>query len=621
MKKTSRLVYGLLVVIFLSACEDRKDDDKSLLALLLTGGGTPVTGVSLNKVSTAMLVGGTELLGATITPADASNRDLIWTSSDNSTAIVSTNGLVTGVAAGNATIAVTTERGGFTAVCAVTVSDIPVPVTGVSLNKASTSVIVGSTELLTATIEPASATERDVAWSSSNNGVAVVGKSGKVRGVTAGTATITATTSSGGFTAVCAVTVSPLPVDVTGVTMVPHSVTISVGDLYRLSATVSPWNATNQNVTWGTTNSGKVMVANGLILGTGAGTAYILAVTEDGSFIDSCMVTVNDTFRSVDTPGDFVPVTAGSSTFNMIYVNDRSSMTFFTGTDDSSSTTLTRRFLMADTEVTNKLFADVLNWAIENGKIVETAGAHNQVSATTVQYGNNQLIDLNYNTIWGVDILKISFNTSTHSFAVESGYANHPVVCVSWYGAVIFCNWLTEMQEGDTDNLVYSGITDDWYHSETVETATLRGYRLPLRHEWELAARYKNDANNDGDIRDAGEYYPGDYASGASDDYTDADATGAVAWYDDNSDSDNFVVGTAGIGGTTARTGNHNLLGIYDMSGNVHEWCFTLTGENWRVYRGGCAGSTTNHLQIGYVFSETPVGVSPFTGFRIVRTK
>ena len=170
-----------------------------------------VTGVSLNKNATTIAIGANETLTATITPANADNQAVTWSSNNTAVATVNQTGKVTGVSAGTATITVTTQDGNKTATCTITVPDPsadPVAVTGVSLNKTSTSLTVGATETLTATVAPANATNQAVTWSSNNTAVASVDQTGKVTAVAAGTATITVTTLDGNKTAMCTVTVS-----------------------------------------------------------------------------------------------------------------------------------------------------------------------------------------------------------------------------------------------------------------------------------------------------------------------------------------------------------------------------------------------------------------------------
>lgn len=170
-----------------------------------------VTGVSLNKNATTIAIGANETLTATITPANADNQAVTWSSNNTAVASVDQTGKVTGVSAGTATITVTTQDGNKTASCTVTVPDPsadPVAVTGVSLNKTSTSLTVGATETLTATVAPANATNQAITWSSNNTAVASVDQNGKVTAVAAGTVTITVTTQDGNKTATCTVTVS-----------------------------------------------------------------------------------------------------------------------------------------------------------------------------------------------------------------------------------------------------------------------------------------------------------------------------------------------------------------------------------------------------------------------------
>ena len=173
----------------------------------------PVTGVTLNKIVLELYMGGSETLKATITPAGATNQNVTWTSSKPTVATVDANGKVTAKSLGMADITVTTEDGGYTATCRVGVVRRPggdVSVTGVTLNKTATTIAVGASETLTATVAPTNATNKKVTWTSSDPAVATVDASGKVTGVAKGTATITVTTENGGYTATCAVEVADI---------------------------------------------------------------------------------------------------------------------------------------------------------------------------------------------------------------------------------------------------------------------------------------------------------------------------------------------------------------------------------------------------------------------------
>jgi len=215
MKKTGKM-FGIIAIIAVIGCtmaacnfstpEQQSDPPTPETPPTQT---IHVTGVTLDKKSTTMLVGGSETLYAVVEPYNAANQSVTWSSSNTSVATVTEGGVVSGVAAGSATITVTTVDGGKTATCAVTVSTTSVAVTGVSLNKTSISIgLDGDTsEMLTATIAPSGATNQIVTWKSSNTAVATVTEGGVVSGVAAGSATITVTTNDGSKTATCSVTV------------------------------------------------------------------------------------------------------------------------------------------------------------------------------------------------------------------------------------------------------------------------------------------------------------------------------------------------------------------------------------------------------------------------------
>ena len=169
-----------------------------------------VTGISLDKTSAELKINENVELKATISPADATNKEVTWTSSDEKIAKVDANGKVTAVGEGNATITVTTKDGGFKATCEVTVRNEEVSVvkvTGVSLDKTTAELKINESVELKATISPADATNKEVTWTSSDEKIAKVDANGKVTAVGEGNATITVTTKDGNFNATCEVIV------------------------------------------------------------------------------------------------------------------------------------------------------------------------------------------------------------------------------------------------------------------------------------------------------------------------------------------------------------------------------------------------------------------------------
>lgn len=254
--------------------------------------GVPVQSVGLNKTELALEVGKTGTLEAIVEPSDATNKNVTWSSSNPEFATVD-NGVVTAVSAGEAIITVTTEDGSKTATCKVTVNaPQTVPVTGVTLTKTELTLAEGGSEKLTATVEPANATNQTVTWSSNNEQVATVAD-GTVTAVKEGTAAITVKTADGNYQATCAVTVKPQNVLVTHIS-VTGTASLYVGDTAKLTAKVEPTNATNPAVTWSSNNESVATVGtDGTVTAVSAGTATIRATAQDGSNVSgSCGVTV-----------------------------------------------------------------------------------------------------------------------------------------------------------------------------------------------------------------------------------------------------------------------------------------------------------------------------------------
>ena len=168
----------------------------------------PVTGVHLNNSALTLTVGESEQLIHNVEPANATNKNITWSSANEDIAKVE-NGLVTAVSAGETTIAVIADDGGFTSACVVTVTAATIPVTGVSLSHTALSHTKGDTKTLIATVVPDNATNKNVTWKSSNETIVTV-SDGTITAKAAGSASITATTEDGGFTASCTVTVTPV---------------------------------------------------------------------------------------------------------------------------------------------------------------------------------------------------------------------------------------------------------------------------------------------------------------------------------------------------------------------------------------------------------------------------
>ncbi len=225
------------------------------------GGGTTVipTSVSITGCNsgTNMTVGSTRDLDEGVAPSNATNKSVTWSSSNTNVATVNSSGVVAAVAAGTATITVTTNSGNKTATCAVTVVSGTIVPTSVSINGCpGSNMTIGNTATLTRAIQPTNATNQNVTWSSSNTSVATVNASGIVTAVAAGSATITVTTNSGNKTATCAVTVNAS----TGGCTNPNKV--SNGELDNGQANWGLWTGGGATASYAVVTNGGLSGAN-----------------------------------------------------------------------------------------------------------------------------------------------------------------------------------------------------------------------------------------------------------------------------------------------------------------------------------------------------------------------
>jgi formylglycine-generating enzyme required for sulfatase activity len=243
-------------------------------------------------------------------------------------------------------------------------------------------------------------------------------------------------------------------------------------------------------------------------------------------------------------------------------------------------------FFVQATEVTHAQMADVLNWA-ENAGLVTVAGS----TVSNVEGASQILLQMNHPNA------HLSWDGA--EFVVAAGFEEHPVVGVSWYGAVAYCDFRTRMEA--------NGLTRCYDLSDWSCDFEATGYRLPTEAEWEMAARMA--ASNAGKTW----RYPfGNQIDPSKANYTRAeDATIAVGSYP----------GIAGLG---------------DMAGNVWEWCHDRYSATYysrsaakdpvgpetgstRVLRGGSWNSAANDCRVTDRFFREPTSEGDAIGFRPVR--
>lgn len=237
-----------------------------------------VTSITLDKTSLSMKVGETETITAIVSPDNATDKTVEWGSSDVAVATVA-DGIITAKKSGEATI--TAKSGSCIAECKVTIT---VSAESVTLDKTSLSLAIGESATLTATVKPDDATDKTVAWSSSDESVAKV-DNGKVTAVKSGKATVTA--KCGVKTAECAVTVT---VPVSSITLDKTTLSLVIGESFTLTATVKPDDATDKTVTWSSSDESVARVDNGKVTAVNAGQAKISAAV--GNITTSCNVVV-----------------------------------------------------------------------------------------------------------------------------------------------------------------------------------------------------------------------------------------------------------------------------------------------------------------------------------------
>ena len=268
-----------------------------------------VESVSLNKSEMTLTEGESETLAATVTPENAENKSIIWSSNNEAVATVDANGTVIAKRAGTAVITATSTNG-KSAGCTVTVEKKQIPVTEVRLSESTVGIVEGSTYKLTATVLPENTTDsKNVSWSSNNEAVATVDANGNVTAKRAGTAVITAT-STNGKTAGCTVTVSKKEIPITEISLDKSSATLTEGETTTLTATVLPENTTyGKSVKWSSSNVAVATVdLMGKVTAKRAGTAIITAISENGKTA-SCTITVNkkDTYTGLrDVDGNWM---------------------------------------------------------------------------------------------------------------------------------------------------------------------------------------------------------------------------------------------------------------------------------------------------------------------------
>ena len=431
----------------------------------------PVSSIALDKTTLELVEGDNTTLTATVDPSDATDKTVAWSSDKPDFATVDNSGKVTAVAPGTAVI--TAKAGDKTATCTVAVAKRLIPATAVTIRPARLEFFDGDVDILVAEVTPSNSTD-EVQWSSSNAAVATISSSGLVKGIAAGTATITA--KAGNVSGTCAITVKQ-SIPVTSISLDQTELALEKGQSGTLVATVLPDEATRKTVTWRSDNTSIATVSSsGLVTARGGGVTNIRAKAGDKEAVCAVTVTVpasgvtlnkdeitlsigtDETLTAKVAPDDVTDgsVTWGSDHPEIASVTDGGKVTavaegdatITVTTHNGKTATCTVHVVIPDNGVTldqtsitlNKgesqtLVATVqpgeatnktVSWTSGNtsvatvnsdGKVTATGGGKTTITVTTA-YGNTDKCDVTV----VVPVLSVSLNKTTHTLIMENSF-------------------------------------------------------------------------------------------------------------------------------------------------------------------------------------------------------
>lgn len=397
----------------------------------------PVTQINVTGRA-SMAVGETETFTATVLPADASNKNVTWSSSNTNVATVDQKGNVTVVSSG--TVIITATSVADTNVYGSFVVGIEnVPVTWITLT-GKTGMVYKETAYIGYTITPSNASNKKLLWTSSNTSVATVDQNGKVTASkkTAGTTIITAAAQDGsGVKATLTLSVSKSVINVQSVTVTGRTL-IGVGETIQATATVAPSNAHNQVLYWVSDNPSVANVdQTGKVTAYSAGSAMISAIATDGTLVrGGYVVTVKNDYVKVTTVNasgktELYPKAVSYSAYEIYPVNADDKTVSWTSSNPAVATVNQYGVVTALTVGTTVITATANDGSGVSGSYTVTV-ANNQVMVTKVNVtgkpamGIGEVQYLSYE-IWPA-------NATEKSVTWTSSNAN--VATVNQYGVV-----------------------------------------------------------------------------------------------------------------------------------------------------------------------------------------
>ena len=278
-----------------------------------------VTGISFSESEIEMQVDQTNYPSINFEPEDALNKQYTLTSSDPTVVEITDGGGVSALKEGTAVITATSEEGGYTAKCTVTVVSKK-HVTGISFSESEIEMQVSEVNYPFIIFEPQDALDKSYKLSSSDSTVVKILENGNIKALKEGSAVITATSNDGGYTDQLKVTVTK-KVDVTGIIFPNEQINCQVGDTLYPECNILPDNASNRSYTLTSSNPDVVAADEyGGLQAVSTGTAIITATSTEGNFTAQCKVVVIDPIEITDFSFQYDKVTLSKGESKMLAV-------------------------------------------------------------------------------------------------------------------------------------------------------------------------------------------------------------------------------------------------------------------------------------------------------------
>lgn len=363
----------------------------------------PVNGVTINKANLNITINSSESLVSSVSPNNASNKDVVWKSSNTSVATVDNNGKV--VAKKIGTTIITASSSGYSSTCVVNVVD-KIDLKGITLNKTNLTLKEKGSETLKVTFNPGNATNKKITWKSSNTSVVTVDNNGLVKALKPGSATVTVISNDGGYVATSKVTVEALSKKVSGVNLDKKELNLVAGEETSLKVNVTPSYAENKNVKWESSDEKIVTVKDGVVIAKRKGTAEIKVITEDGELEAICKVNVTS------PPVKGISFKEKEKT---IYVGNTE--TLFTVNDPVNSELETPVWTSSDEKVVKVVNGKITGLAVGEGIITVSNNEKTITASITIKVVKKPEEKLNI-TVDGYDL---NFNPDVKNYQLQIG--------------------------------------------------------------------------------------------------------------------------------------------------------------------------------------------------------